>query len=109
MSTKPIALSLGSNGGRLSFQCNPHYTPGSEMLMHEKPKRHKTWDFNTKKAWYLDPCFQHYRFFRGVLPSTGSERISDTVKFRHHEINIPSLAPADRMLEAAKQLDAASK
>ena len=33
--------------------------------------------------------------------------MSDTVKFRHHAIAIPQLTPADRILEAAKQLDEA--
>ena len=95
--------------GEFHFDATPIAPPGSEMLMHEKPNRRRTWGFNAKKAWYLGPCFQHYRSCRGILPSTGGERISDTVKFRHHAMSISSLTPADRILEAAKQLDAAIK
>ena len=39
-----------------------------------------------------------------MLPSTKGERISDTVKFQHHAIVMPELTPADRILEATKQL-----
>ena len=35
--------------------------------------------------------------------------MSDTVKMKHHAIAIPSLTPADRILEAAKHLDRALK
>ncbi len=44
---------------------------------------------------------------RGLLPSTGGECISDTYRFKHHAIDIPQLTAADRILEAAQQLNAA--
>ena len=43
------------------------------------------------------------------MASTGAERISDTVQFKHHAIAIPQLTPADRILESARQLDSAIK
>ena len=43
------------------------------------------------------------------MESTGSERISDTVRFKHHDTAIPRLTPSDRILEAAQQLDRAIK
>ena len=43
------------------------------------------------------------------MPSTGSKRLSDSVKFKHHAIAIPELTPSDRILEAARQLDSAIK
>ena len=95
--------------GEFHFDATPIAPPGSEMLVHKKPNRRKSWGFNAKTAWYLGPCFQHYRSFRGILPSTGGERISDTVRFKHHAITIPQLTPADRILEAARQLQTAIK
>ena len=74
------------------------------MLIHEKPNRRRTFGFNAKKAYYIGPCFNHYRTFRGIVPSTGAERMSDTVKFRHHAIAIPQITPSDRILEATRQL-----
>ena len=93
--------------GDFHFDKTPIAPPGSEMVIHEKPSRRSTFGSNAKKAWYLGPCLDHYRTFKGLLPSTGGERMSDTVKFRHHAIAIPELTPADRILEAAKQLDEA--
>ena len=91
------------------FDATPVSTPGSEMLMHENPNRRKKFGLNAKKAWYIAPCFKHYRKFKDILPSTGAERMSDTVRFNHHAISIPQLTPADRILEAARQLDDAIK
>ena len=91
--------------GKLHFDATPIALPGSEMLMHQKPARRSSFGFNAKKAWYLGPCFNHYRIFRGILPSTGGERLSDTVKFQHQAIGIPEIMPADRIIEAAKQIE----
>ena len=74
------------------------------MLMQVKPGERASWQHNAKQAWYVGPCLKHYRSFKGVLPSTKGERISDSVRFQHHAIDIPTLTPADRILEAAKQL-----
>ena len=86
------------------FDSTPIAPPGSAMLMQVKPGDRASWAFNAKKAWYVGPCLNHYRSFRGVLPSTKGERISDGVKFQHHAIAIPELTPADRILEATRQL-----
>ena len=40
-----------------------------------------------------------------MLPLTKGERISDTVNFQHHAIAMPELTPANRILEATKQLN----
>ena len=77
--------------------------------MHEKPNMRKTFGLNAKKAWYIFPCFKHYQTFKGILQSTGAERMSDTVRFKHHAIAIPQLTSAYRILEAARQLDDAIK
>jgi hypothetical protein len=74
------------------------------MLMQVKPDACKTFGLNAKKTWYTGPCLNHYRAFRGMLPSTTGERISDTVNFQHHAIAMPELTPADGILEATKQL-----
>ena len=57
----------------------------------------------------IGPCFRHYRTFKGLLPSTGGKQLVDSVKFKHHAIEIQDLTPADRILEAARQLDIAIK
>ena len=95
--------------GEFHFDATPIAPPGSEMLMHKKPNRRRTFVFNAKKSWYIAPCFQHYQTFKGIMASTGAEIILDTVQFKHHAIAIPQLTPADRILKAAQQLDTAIK
>ena len=101
----PLLSAWAAMEGEYHFDATPIAPPGTEMMMHQKPNRRKTFGFNAKKTWYLGPCFKHYRTVRGYVPSTGGERISDTFKFKHHAIVIPQLTAADRILEAAKQLD----
>ena len=82
------------------FDLTPIAPVGSEMLMHEKPGHRRTFGYNAKKVWYIAPCLRHYSTFKGIMASTGAERIYDTVKFKHHAIAITQLTPADRILEA---------
>ena len=91
--------------GKFHFDATPIAPPGSKMYMHDKPGKRRTFGMNAMPAWYLGPCFKHYRTFRGIVPSTGGERLSDTVRFKHYAIAIPDLTPADRILEATRQLN----
>ena len=59
------------------------------MLMHVKPENRSSFGFNAKKAFYIGPAFKHYRTFKGLIPTAGGERLSDSVKFKHHAIAIP--------------------
>ena len=79
------------------------------MLMQVKPDDRLTFGLNVKKAWYTGPALRHYRAFRGVLPLTKGERISDTVKFQHLTIAMSELTTADQILEATRQLKDAIK
>ena len=51
-----------------------------KVLLGEKPNQRRTFGFNTNKAWYIAPCFQHYLTFKGVMASTRAERITDMVR-----------------------------
>ena len=98
----PLLSAWAACEGDFHFDSTPIAPPGTEMLMHDKNK--KSWAHNAIKAWYIGPCLKHYRALKGIVPSTGAERMSDTVRMKHHAIAIPELTPADRILEATKQL-----
>ena len=49
----------------------------------------------------------YYMTFQGILLSTDAERLSDTVNFQRHAIGITEIILANKILEAARQLDAA--
>ena len=95
--------------GEYHFDATPVAPPGSEILMHENPNRRETFRLNAKKTWYIAPCFKHYLTFKGILPSTRAERMSDTVRFKHQAIAIPQIRLTNRILEASRQLDDAIK
>ena len=98
----PLLSAWAAMEGEFHFDATPIAPPGSEMLMHQKPARRNIFGLNVKKAWYLGPCLNHYRTFRGILPSTGGERLSDTVRFQPHAIGIPEITSTDRIIEAAR-------
>ena len=101
----PLLSAWAAMEGEYHFDATPIAPPGSEMMIHEKPNRRRTWSHNAKKAWYIGPCPHHYRNMKGILQATGTERKSDTVRFLHHAIAVPQLTPADRILEAARDLN----
>ena len=106
---KPLLSACAAMEGEFHFDVTPISPPGSEMLMHENPNQRRTFVFNAEKEWYIAPCFQHCRTFKGIMASTVMEILSDTVRFKHHSTAIPQLTPADIILEAARQLDSAIK
>ena len=63
------------------YNAHPLAPPGTQMIAHEKPTQRKSWDPHGKHAWYVGPAMEHYRYVRAFIPSTGEERICDTVKF----------------------------
>jgi hypothetical protein len=79
------------------------------MLMCKRPENRTTFGHNAKKAWYIGQYLNHYQTFKAILPSTGADKMSDTVKMKHPAIPISTLTPADKILEATRQLDSAIK
>ena len=73
--------------GDYHFDSTPIVPPGTAMLIHAKPENRSYFGFNAKKVYYIGPAFKRYRTFRGLIPSTGGERLSDSVKFKHHDCN----------------------
>ena len=95
--------------GEYHFYATPVASSGSEMLMHKKPNRGKTFGQNANKSWYIDPCFKHYQTFKVILQSTTAEHMSDTVRFKHPVIVIPQPTLDEIIMEASRQLDNAIK
>ena len=74
---------------------------GTEMLMHLKPVRCYSWGYHALKAWYIGPSRKHYRVLKGVTYS-GAVYLTDTWKFKHHSLNIPTITATDRMVKLPK-------
>ena len=90
--------------GIFDFNKHPLAPPGAQVIAHEKATHRKSWDIHGKDGWYMGPAFEHYRCVRVFIPTTGQERICDTVKFIPGKIPIPKVSTTDYLLQAAKDI-----
>ena len=90
--------------GAFHFTSTPFYPPGTKVLAHKNPGRRASWGFQSNKGWYIGPALNHHQCYRYITQSTGGERITDTIKFQHHNVKVPQLAAADRITSAARKL-----
>jgi len=95
--------------GAFHFEHTPVAPPGTPILVHNKPGSRRSWEFNAKEGWYVGPCFNHHKCVEGVMADTMASRISDTVRFQHHNIATPKVTAADRIVKATQNLELAIK
>ena len=90
--------------GAYSFTSTPMAPPGTQIIVHEKPTQCGSWAPHGIEGWYLGPAMDHHKCYHTFLPSTQSERISDTIHFLHHNHIVPVPTPIELATEAAKTL-----
>ena len=81
--------------------------PGTEVLVHLKPARRKSWAYHASNSWYIGPSLKHYHCICAIMDGTGGKRLTDTFRFKHHAMPVPSIAPTNRIIAAALDLMAA--
>ena len=93
--------------GAFDYNKTPLGPLGCAVEVHESTSRRKTWDPRATSGWYLGTSTEHYRCHKIFCKATRSERISDTVAFRHRYITQPSLTPEDHIVKAVGDLTSA--
>ncbi len=83
--------------GTFSFDATPMAPLGTEVLVHMKPNRRSTWGYHTSKAWYLSHSPNRYRCIWVLMANTGGKRITNTFRFCHNAISVPSIMATDRI------------
>jgi hypothetical protein len=68
-----------------------------------------TWAEHTTNGWYIGTSTEHYQCHKIYVKKTRSERISDTVFFKHKYITQPTLTTADTIVKAINNLTHALK
>eukprot|EP00957_Ditylum_brightwellii_P078936 6002125-Ditylum_brightwellii.AAC.1 len=68
--------------------------PGTKAYIHIKPHKGASWGFKAEDDWYVGPAIEHYRCYKVVMKQSTAQQISDTVRFEHHSVHIPSITPA---------------
>ena len=67
--------------GTFDYNKTPLVSPGSKVLVYETPTSRKSLATHDIEGWYVGPAMEHYRNFRCYVPTTGSERIAETLDF----------------------------
>ena len=71
---------------------------GCHVIIHAKPASWRSWDFCAKNGFCIGLAQESYHCFKLVNSDTKSQVTSDTVKFRHSYISIPTLSTEDRII-----------
>ena len=82
---------------------------GCAVQVHESTNRTTTWAENSIEGWYLRTSPEHYWCHVIHVEKTRSERITDTVWFKHKYITQPTVTPADQIVKAINDLTCALK
>jgi hypothetical protein len=95
--------------GAFDYNKMPLVPIGCTVQVHENSKQRGTWAANSSDGWYLHTSPEHYRCHIIYLKSTRSERVSDTVLFKHKYMTEPLLTPEDTIVKALNHLTQALK
>jgi hypothetical protein len=95
--------------GTFDYNKTPLGPMGSAVHMHESRDNRGTWAERSIDGWYLGTSLEHYRCHIIHVKKTNSERISDTVFFKHKYITQPTLTPVDTVVKAIDDLTCALK
>ena len=96
-------------GGSLDYSKMPLAPMGCAVQIYKSSERRGTWAEHTTDGWYLQTSHEHYRCHNVHVKQTNSERITNTVFFKHQYITQPSVTPADILTKAIDDLAAALK
>jgi hypothetical protein len=96
--------------GPFNYNKMPLAPMGCAVQVHEKTDKRGTWAYHSVDRWYLSTSPKHYRTHRcGHIKATKSEQVSDTVYFSHKNITRPTIAHADKVMNAIAECAKAIK
>ena len=92
--------------GNFDFNRMPLAPIGCAVQIHEETSQRKTWAAHSINGYYLGTSPDHYRAHRIYVKPTGAEteRVSETVFFKHKYLTNPTATHADGVIQAAKEL-----
>ena len=95
--------------GPFDYNKMPLAPMGCEVQVHEKTDSRGTWAYHCVDGWYLYTSPDHYRTHVCHIKETKSDRLSDTVHFKHKNITNPELTHADKVMKAIASLSSILK
>eukprot|EP00957_Ditylum_brightwellii_P092007 7004823-Ditylum_brightwellii.AAC.1 len=89
--------------GTFHFKATPMAPPGTKCYIHIKLHKRASWRFHAEDAWYIRLALRHYRCYAVVMKEKAAQRITDTIKFKHHGVKVPTVTLAERVAKAVKE------
>ena len=86
--------------GPFDYNKMPLAPMGCAVQVHEKTDKRGTWAYHSVDGWYLSTSPENYRTHRCHIKATKSERVLDTVNFRHKNSTRPTITHADKVMNA---------
>jgi hypothetical protein len=83
--------------GSFPFDATPMAPLGTEVVVHLKPNRCRTWGYHVAKAWYLSNA-------RVIMANTVGKRVTDTFRYQHHTLPFPTITETDCIIEVTARL-----
>ena len=105
----PMVSAYQYVNGSFDYNKTPLAPLGCAVQLFESNTRRGTWAEHSTDGWYIGTSMEHYRCHRIYVKKTRSERISDTVFFKHKYITQPTVTPADTIVKALNDLTNALK
>ena len=100
----PTVLAYQYVHGSFDYNKTPLAPLGCAVQLYESNTRRGTWAEHSTDGWYIGTLMEHYRCHRIYVKKTRSERISDTVFFKHKYITQPTVTPEDTIVKALDDL-----
>ena len=86
--------------GPYNFNKSPMATPGTCVIVHNKPGNFKSWIHNSIPGWYIGPLLYHCRCKQFFMPATGIIWITDTLQYIPKAIVPPKTTTEDYLQQA---------
>ena len=92
---KPEISAYKCMEGPFDYNVTPLGFLGCPIIIHKKTSQRHSWFFCGRKGWSLGADMESYCYDRVIPRDMMSVTISNTVKYRHGHLAIPSVTPAD--------------
>jgi hypothetical protein len=90
-----------------NYIANPFAPLGYKVEVHFVSSNHETWVSHTSSGFYIGNAWDHYRCHEIYINDTRHTHTCNTVFFKCKYLTMPTLTPADALIQAADNLTSA--
>ena len=90
--------------GAFDYNKSPLAPPETRVIVYENPEKRRTWEPHGIDGCYISSVLEHYRCHTVYITKMRAERISRTVEFFSHGIEMPHKSSGNNTTEASRML-----